>query len=55
MPALRDQVDAALASARRTGWDGLLRAQREYLDDVWDRAVIEIEGDLDTAIGLLSG
>src|SRR5215213_10811851 len=24
MPALRDQVDAALAAARRTGWEGLL-------------------------------
>ena len=46
LPSLRDQVDAALASARRTGWDGLCRGQREYLDDVWDRADIELEGDL---------
>ncbi|MGD9895081.1 MAG: glycoside hydrolase family 65 protein, partial [Dehalococcoidia bacterium] len=45
MPALRDQVDAALAAAKRTGWDGLLSAQRAYLDDVWDRADVEIEGD----------
>ncbi|MDQ4044134.1 MAG: family 65 glycosyl hydrolase [Chloroflexota bacterium] len=45
MPALRDQVDAALASARRTGWDGLLAGQREYLDAVWDRADVEVEGD----------
>jgi alpha,alpha-trehalose phosphorylase len=45
MPALRDQVDAALSSARRTGWDGLVAAQREYLDDVWHRADIEVEGD----------
>ena len=28
LPSLRDQVDAALASARRTGWDGLRRDQR---------------------------
>ena len=45
LPALRDQVDAALAAARRTGWDGLLRGQREYLDDVWERADVALEGD----------
>ncbi|HEX5165780.1 MAG TPA: glycosyl hydrolase family 65 protein [Thermomicrobiales bacterium] len=45
MPALRDQVDAALAAAKRVGWDGLRAGQREYLDDVWDRADIIVEGD----------
>jgi alpha,alpha-trehalose phosphorylase len=45
LPSLRDQVDAALAAAKRTGWDGLRREQREYLDDMWDRADIELEGD----------
>ena len=45
MPALRDQVDAALAAARRTGWDGLLASQRGYLDDVWAHADVEIDGD----------
>jgi alpha,alpha-trehalose phosphorylase len=45
MPALRDQVDAAVASAKRTGWDELLAEQREYLDDVWRRADVEIDGD----------
>jgi alpha,alpha-trehalose phosphorylase len=45
VPALRDQVDAALASAKRTGWDGLVSGQRSYLDDVWDRADVEVEGD----------
>ena len=45
MPALRDQVDAALASAKRTGWEGLRTGQREYLDDVWSRADVELEGD----------
>ena len=45
LPALRDQVDAALAAARRTGWDGLRQRQRDYLDDVWDRADVELEGD----------
>jgi alpha,alpha-trehalose phosphorylase len=43
--AVRDQVGAALEEARHTGWDGLLSAQREYLDDFWDRADVEIEGD----------
>jgi alpha,alpha-trehalose phosphorylase len=45
LPSLRDQVDAALAAARRTGWDGLRTGQRKYLDDVWDRADVELEGD----------
>jgi alpha,alpha-trehalose phosphorylase len=45
LPSLRDQVDAALAAAKRTGWEGLCRGQREYLDDVWDRADVELEGD----------
>jgi len=44
-PALRDQVDAGLAAAQRTGWDGLVRGQREYLDEVWARADVELEGD----------
>ena len=43
--ALRDQVAAALAEARHTGWEGLLAGQREYLDDFWDRADVELEGD----------
>jgi alpha,alpha-trehalose phosphorylase len=45
VPAVRDQVAAALAGARRTGWDGLLAEQRAYLDDFWDRADVEVEGD----------
>ena len=45
LPALRDQVVAALAEARHTGWDGLVAAQRAYLDDFWDRADVELEGD----------
>jgi alpha,alpha-trehalose phosphorylase len=45
MVSIRDQVDAALASARRTGFDGLLDDQREYLDDFWERADVEIDGD----------
>jgi alpha,alpha-trehalose phosphorylase len=45
LPAVRDQVDAALVSAKRAGWDELVARQREYLDDFWDRADVEIEGD----------
>jgi alpha,alpha-trehalose phosphorylase len=47
LPALRDQVIAALAEARHTGWDGLVAGQRAYLDDFWDRADVELEGDAD--------
>ena len=43
--ALRDQTEAALASAKRTGWDGLVADQRAYLDDFWTGADVEIEGD----------
>ncbi len=46
-PALRDQVAAALASARYSGWQGLLDGQRQYLDDFWDSADVEVEGDAD--------
>jgi alpha,alpha-trehalose phosphorylase len=45
LPSVRDQVEAALAAARRSGWEGLLSAQRDYLDDFWDRADVELEGD----------
>jgi alpha,alpha-trehalose phosphorylase len=44
-PAIVDQVAAALAEARQKGWDGLVAEQRAYLDDFWDRADVEIDGD----------
>jgi alpha,alpha-trehalose phosphorylase len=44
-PALRDQVGAALAGARHRGWEGLLAEQRAYLDDFWNRADVELDGD----------
>ncbi len=47
VPALRDQVAAALLAARHTGWDGLLAEQRRYLDDFWARADVEVDGDAD--------
>ncbi|HUA69540.1 MAG TPA: glycosyl hydrolase family 65 protein [Solirubrobacteraceae bacterium] len=45
LPSLRDQVHLALAAARRTGWDGLVKSQREYLADFWERADIQFDGD----------
>ena len=44
-PALHDQVVAALAAARLTGWEGLLAEQRQYLDAFWAGADVEIDGD----------
>ncbi|UQU62714.1 family 65 glycosyl hydrolase [Couchioplanes caeruleus] len=43
--ALRDQVAGALNGARYAGWDGLAAQQRAYLDDFWDAADVEIDGD----------
>src|ERR1700729_2300011 len=45
LPAVRDQVWAALSAAKQSGWDGLLTEQREYLDDFWDHADVEVDGD----------
>jgi alpha,alpha-trehalose phosphorylase len=44
-PALRDQVEAALAGARLLGWEGLLAEQRSYLEDFWNRADVRLDGD----------
>ncbi len=44
-PALHDQVAGALSSARYTGWQGLLDAQRSYLDRFWESADVEVYGD----------
>jgi alpha,alpha-trehalose phosphorylase len=44
---VRDQVWAALTGARQAGWDGLLAAQRAYLDDFWSHADVEVHGDVE--------
>ncbi|MGV9940584.1 glycoside hydrolase family 65 protein [Streptomyces sp. NPDC003401] len=44
-PAMSDQVEAALAAAGHSGWQGLLDEQRAYLDDFWARADVEVDGD----------
>jgi alpha,alpha-trehalose phosphorylase len=45
IPALRDQVAAALAAAKHTGWDGMLAEQRGYLDEFWEHADVHVDGD----------
>ena len=45
IPALNDQVRAALAAARYTGWAGLTTEQRGYLDDFWAVADVEVDGN----------
>ncbi|WP_371667654.1 family 65 glycosyl hydrolase [Streptomyces sp. NBC_00289] len=45
LPAMCDQVDAALAAAAMGGWQGLVDEQRTELDDFWARADVEIDGD----------
>ena len=52
LPAVRDQVWAAMAEARHTGWDGLVKAQREFLDDYWGRAEVEIDGDAELQLAV---
>ncbi|MFE2867369.1 glycoside hydrolase family 65 protein [Embleya sp. NPDC059259] len=47
LPALRDQVAAALTAARYTGWHGLVDEQRGYLKQFWDNSDIEVEGDVE--------
>jgi len=44
-PALIDQIVGALSGAHLTGWDGLLAEQRAYLDEFWDGADVEVDGD----------
>ena len=44
---LRDQVDASLESAVAEGFEGLAASQRQYLDDYWAVADVELEGDPD--------
>ena len=51
MPSIRDQVSAALAEARHTGWDALLAAQRAYLDDFWARVRRRARGRRRAAAG----
>ena len=44
-PALRDEAVAALAEARHTGWTGLVADQPRHLEEFWNRAGVELDGD----------
>lgn len=44
-PAMRDQVEGALDAAMRSGWDGLLAEQSDFLDEFWRGADVEVDGD----------
>ena len=46
-PALTNQVSGALAAAQLTGWQRLLDEQRGYLDDFWEGADVEVDGDVE--------
>jgi len=52
VPAIRDQVAAALAAAKHTGWQELVAGQRTYLDEYWDRADVELEGDAELQLAV---
>ncbi len=43
--ALRDQVEGGLATAKLAGWDVLAEEQRHFLDEHWDHADVEVDGD----------
>jgi alpha,alpha-trehalose phosphorylase len=45
LPAVLDQVQAALVAAKQTGWAGLLQEQRASLDEFWHSADVELDGD----------
>jgi alpha,alpha-trehalose phosphorylase len=45
LPALRDQVDAALSAVVYTGWDALLANQQAAMDTFWQGADVELDGD----------
>ena len=44
VPALRDQVSAALLSALDAGWDGVYREQEVAFADFWSGADVELDG-----------
>ena len=46
-PALVDQVSGAVATAVLVGWQGLLDEQRAYLDNFWEGADVEVDGDVE--------
>lgn len=49
---LRGQVLAAMAGARRRGWEGLVADQRGVLDEFWDGADVEVDSDPELQLAL---
>ena len=47
VPALRDQVSAALISARDVGWDGVAQEQEKSLAEFWAGADVELDGPVE--------
>ena len=47
VPALRDQVSAALTSALAAGWDGVVEEQAASWRKYWDGADVEIDGPVE--------
>jgi alpha,alpha-trehalose phosphorylase len=45
LPAVRDEVAAAVTAAHAAGWDGLVADQRAILDEFWEHADVEVDGD----------
>lgn len=45
LPALHDQVEAALVAATHSSWGGFCAEQREYLAAFWSGADVEVDGD----------
>ncbi len=45
VPAVRDQVAAALAAARQHGWEGLRAQQAKALEEFWAVADVQLDGD----------
>ncbi len=46
-PALIDQVAGAMAAAKLVGWEGMLAEQRQFLDQFWEGADVEVDGDVE--------
>jgi alpha,alpha-trehalose phosphorylase len=47
VPALRDQVSAALVSAREAGWDRIAEEQHEDFETFWSGADVELDGPVE--------
>jgi alpha,alpha-trehalose phosphorylase len=44
VPALRDQVEAALIAAKHAGWDRIVQSQKDAMRTFWEGADVEVDG-----------